>query len=151
MKRSEAEKLMGTRVEAWTSLNGIYCGVLEAIVPTQRRPWRGVVRIDGILSAPVTYEAGRRPRRGFRVGETIEVGGVNISPTDAVGATDYLALLQAEAERFRETFSDYLNGKFGDPDHPQVNRLYGWYGRAVEQVEEAIESEIRRLAQSSQP
>jgi hypothetical protein len=84
MTRSEAEKLIGSRVQAWTSMNGVYCGMLEEVIPS--RPWRGVVRIDGILSPPVTFEFGRRPRRGFRVGETIEVGGVNISPTEAEGA-----------------------------------------------------------------
>lgn len=33
MTRQEAEKLVGTRVEAWTSCNGIYVGILEAVVP----------------------------------------------------------------------------------------------------------------------
>lgn len=41
MNRAEAIKLIGSRVEVWTSANGCYVGRLVEIVPS--RPWRGVV------------------------------------------------------------------------------------------------------------
>jgi hypothetical protein len=37
---------------------------------------------------------GKICRRGFRTGELIEIGGINISPTDQAGS-DYKALLEA--------------------------------------------------------
>jgi hypothetical protein len=94
MTRQEAEKLIGSRVEAWTAANGVYVGELVRVVP--RRPWRGVVRITGVLRAATAWEVRRvRQRRGFRTGEEIEVGGVNIKPTEATGTT-YLEVLRAD-------------------------------------------------------
>ena len=86
MTRSEAESLIGQRVEVWTAANGTYVGVLEEVKAT--RPWRGVVLIDGVLKCAQLFEYGRtRQRRGKRPGERIEAGGVNIRPTEATGGS----------------------------------------------------------------
>jgi len=145
MNIKEARKLIGTRVHAWTSVNGEYVGELVEVKPGPK--WRGVVRIDGIMAPPVTFEFGRsHPRRGKRVGELIEVGHSSITPTDAYGETDYLAILERQAESFRQKHEDYLSGKFGDPQHPVCIRNYAWYGEGAKMIERAIEAERERLA-----
>lgn len=102
MKRQEAEALIGTRVTAWTALNGVYTGTLIAVAGV---PWRGRVRIDGVLELPTLWQVGRSGRRlGFRPGEEIEVGGSSILPEAPEGRT-YLEALEAEREkwtRYRE-------------------------------------------------
>ncbi|QRM35089.1 hypothetical protein [Microvirga sp. VF16] len=76
---------------------------------------------------------------------------MNISPTEATGTSDYLLVLQSEFERFREIHADYMAGKFGDPTHPQVIWLYGWYASAARQIEQAIAAEQSRLTNLSTP
>jgi hypothetical protein len=78
MLRKEAEKLIGTSVTAWTSANGVYVGVLEEV---KGSPWRGSVRITGVLDTPTPWEARRiSQRKCLEVGRLIEVGGTNIKP-----------------------------------------------------------------------
>lgn len=97
MTRQAAQALIGTRVEAWTAANGIYVGTL---VEVRGSPWRGTVEIDGVLR-PADFEYGRpRPRRGFRPGERLEVGGINIRPTTERGIS-YLSALVAAREHLR--------------------------------------------------
>ena len=97
MNRKEAEKLIGTRVQAWTAANGTYVGTLTGVIPAAK--WRGTILITGVLAPAHHFEYGRGiVRRGFRPGQTIEVGGVNISPSDAEG-TDYLSALTAATLR----------------------------------------------------
>jgi hypothetical protein len=74
---------------------------------TEGRPWRGVVLIDGIVTAAVADEIGGGYRRGKRVGEEIEVGGANIEPADAIEETDYLAVLMKQAEGFEREYADF--------------------------------------------
>lgn len=88
MYREDAKKLIGQKVEVWTACNGTYVGVLEDIIPS--RPWRGSVKITGVLSAAHQED---HPRQGFRPGDTISVGGVNIKPTNKEGTT-YLEALE---------------------------------------------------------
>ena len=54
-------------------------------------------------------------------------------------------------DRFRQTHADYTDGKFGDPTHPQVIRLYGWYASAAKQIEQAIAAEEARLTKLATP
>lgn len=105
MKRTEAESLIGSQVRAWTAMNGDYTGVLESV---HGSPWRGVVRITGILKVAQHLERGAPCRRGFRVGETIEVGGSSISAWTGSEQgrqgveTDYLAALLKERAHWEE-------------------------------------------------
>lgn len=81
MRRQDAIDLVGTYVTAWTAANGQYVGILEEV--THHRPWRARVRITGVLNPAQAFEVGRvHPRRGFRVGELIEVGGGNCKPAE---------------------------------------------------------------------
>ena len=100
MQREEAK--VGGRVRAWTAANGVYAGVLEAVVP--RRPWRGRVRITGVIEPACVYDLTRpRPRRGFRPGDVIEVGGVNIRPLgEGEEGASYLEALERELARLEE-------------------------------------------------
>jgi hypothetical protein len=91
MRIQEAQQLIGSSVSAWTAMNGMYVGVLESV---QGRPWRGSVRITGILTPASHLQHGQVCRRGFRVGEQLEVGGSNIKPTTAEGSASYLEVLQ---------------------------------------------------------
>ncbi len=105
MLRAEAEGLIGSRVSVWTAANGTYVGELVEVVP--HRPWRGRLRITGVLKVACHWEVGRGVcRRGFRPGEEIEAGGSSIEPTDQEGVT-YLEALGHElawlkAARFRD-------------------------------------------------
>ncbi len=99
MKRQDAEKKLGGRVIAWTSVNGQYVGKLVEVIAS--RPWRAVIEIDGIISPAHHYEFGQVKRRGFREGELIEVGGTNVTfdvPETTTGST-YLEALQADNAR----------------------------------------------------
>lgn len=79
MKRQEAEGLVGSRVCAWTSANGVYIGTLREVKARKGRPWRGLVEIEGVVRPAAHFEAGRSVvRKGKDIGETIEVGGINI-------------------------------------------------------------------------
>jgi hypothetical protein len=92
--------LFGRPVVAWTAMNGVYVGVLEEIFGS---PWRGTVRVTGTITPAVAFEQGRwRQRHGFRPGDTLEVGGKNISgPAEAAGSS-YLDALEYDLERLRE-------------------------------------------------
>jgi hypothetical protein len=50
MRRKEAEKLIGQRVEAYTGSWGAYIGILEEIIDA--RPFRAKVRITEVLQVP---------------------------------------------------------------------------------------------------
>lgn len=96
MRRDEAEKLIGQQVSAWTAANGRYVGILQSIAGS---PWRGKVLITGVLEPAQHYELGAVCRRGFRPGETIEVGNSAVRACDNPGHSDYLEALLAAAER----------------------------------------------------
>jgi hypothetical protein len=91
MRLKEAQALIGTRVSAWTAMNGTYVGILQSV---EGSPWRGRVRITGILTPASHLQHGQVCRRGFRVGEELDVGGSNIKPTTAEGSLSYLEVLQ---------------------------------------------------------
>ena len=103
MKRAEAIKLIGSTVRAWTAMNGIYVGTLEEVYGS---PWRGVVLITGVIEPACAWSVDRvRPRKGFRPGDRIKVGGVNISATAEPGAT-YAEALRRQQEKFAGYLSD---------------------------------------------
>jgi hypothetical protein len=111
MLRKEAQSLIGTRVQAWTSANGVYVGILEQVSGS---PWRGTVRVTGILEPASHFEVGRGPcRRGFRPGETLEVGGNNIAPTNTEGCASYVEVLEKEIARMRGMLPASSNSKHG--------------------------------------
>lgn len=84
--------------QAWTSATGVYSGSLVAAIPF--RPWRGQALIDGVIEPACPLEMGK-VRRGKRPGETIKVGGVNISPTTLPGRT-YRECLEAQKVAFEK-------------------------------------------------
>lgn len=103
MNRDQARVYLGKRVSAWTAVNGTYVGTLLVIIHT--RPWRGVVEITGVDDVALPFEYGRKTqRRGFRPGELLEVGGVNIEPTTYAG-TSYLHALERELESNKRRMS----------------------------------------------
>lgn len=129
MRRAEAESLKGERVFVWTAMNGQYVGTLESV---EGSPWRGTVLITGVIEPACVFDMTRmRPRRGFRPGERITAGGVNIKPTDLVGMS-YLDALRAQLEKF----SGWLEN--GDSYRP---RYTAWLPSAIRALARAIEQE----------
>jgi hypothetical protein len=102
MNRSSAENLIGCHVLAWTAANGSYVGKLTAV---EGKPWRGTVLIEGVVAAAAHHDRSAPARRGFRVGESITVGGKSIKPTTELGFPTYLEALERElcdAKRLQE-------------------------------------------------
>lgn len=124
MRREQALQRIGTKVAAWTAMNGIYVGILQEV--TEHRPWRGKVLITGVLECAATYDVTRSMRAGFRPGDVIEVGGVNIKDAEGSG-TSYLAALQRQLREL-ESYSE-------------TSRAQWWYGRTVGALVNSIEKE----------
>lgn len=101
MNRVEAVKVIGRRVRAWTATNGVYVGTLREVKAEHGLPWRGVVLVDGVLEVAIHFESGGFVRRGYRPGETLEVGGQNVSLTDEAGSRTYEEALMAHIEFIR--------------------------------------------------
>ncbi len=95
MNRRDAEKLIGSQVKAWTAMNGEYVGVLEEVFGS---PWRARVRVSGVVKPACHFENGHVCRRGFRPGDTLEVGGVSIKPWEGAGTSYADALVAAIAQ-----------------------------------------------------
>lgn len=128
MKRAEATRLLGSKVRAWTAMNGIYVGTLEEVYGS---PWRGVVLITGVIEPACAWSVDRvRPRRGFRPGDQMKVGGVNISPTDEVGVTYVEAL-----RRQKQKFAGYLT------DTKMREKDKWWLPQTIKAIETLIEQE----------
>lgn len=133
MNKVEAQQIVGKRVSAWTAASGVYVGFLKEIISEKGRPWRGVIEITGVLKIAQHFEREKICRRGFRPGESLEVGGINIKLTEAVG-TDYKTLLE-ESIKVHET--DILR---------HVGTTYEYVARGFAKAEKAIlSSEIDRL------
>lgn len=98
MNRKQADALVGQSVRAWTAANGIYVGTLVSVSGS---PWRGQVRVTGIIEPAQHFERGALCRRGFRYGETIEVGHSSITPCQDPGRIDYVDALIARKEKLR--------------------------------------------------
>jgi len=94
MRYKEAAANIGSNVQARTAYSGVYTGQLVEVLKEPKKPWRGLILINGVLK-PARFEYGRRDLRGFRPGTVIEVGCVNIRLTEAVGAT-YLEAMERE-------------------------------------------------------
>ncbi len=102
MNRKDADALIGQRVVAWTAMNGEYVGTLTEVFGGR---WRGSVLVTGTLQPAAVEQARRdRQRNGFRPGDTIEVGGSSIRPTDAEGVT-YEEALARDAQQQRDTIA----------------------------------------------
>lgn len=101
MNRTEAARSVGKRVRAWTAANGVYVGTLREIKAKQGSPWRGVVLVDGVVEVATHFERGSLMRRGYRPGETLEVGGQSISLTDEAGFRTYEEALLGHIEFVR--------------------------------------------------
>jgi len=74
MKRTEAQKLLGKRVSAWTATHGVYSGILLDIICQPGKPWRGRVKIIELTDAQ-----GADAKRWYAPGTVIEVGNCSIS------------------------------------------------------------------------
>lgn len=87
-------------------MNGSYTGVLVEVKTSPGRPWRGVVKVDGVLEA-AAYETmrGVRQRSGFRPGDEIEVGGINIQLSGLDG-TSYLEALTDDLAKLERWASE---------------------------------------------
>ncbi len=111
--RKTADKWLAdaASVVAWTAANGIYVGKLVKI---DGRPWRGTVKITGIRQPATIVDYTRQyPRRGFRVGEELEVGGASVSlmaEGDWQGHTVYADALDTHISSFRCRLAEIREG-----------------------------------------
>ena len=71
-KKEDAKKLVGKMVSAWTATHGTYEGVLEEVVSKPGKPWRGKIRIIGIVKHAAIFES------EYPIGAVIEVGNTSI-------------------------------------------------------------------------
>lgn len=109
MRKQEAEALVGRPVMAWTAANGIYVGELTQIWGS---PWRGSVRITGVVEPAQHFERGGLCRRGFRPGEVIEVGNSSIRPALDAGHPTYLAAIEARLAWHAAELAKYPPGQY---------------------------------------
>lgn len=111
MNRAEASQAIGKRVRAWTAANGVYVGTLREVRARQGAPWRGVVLVEGILEVAVHFERGGFCRRGYRPGETLEVGGQSITLTTEGGFKTYEEALLGHIEFIRQAIERGKKGR----------------------------------------
>lgn len=134
MKRDEALRLVGRQVGVWTAANGKYNTTVVEILP--RSPWRARVRVTTIAEPAQHFERGQACRRGFRVGEELEVGHSSVLEQPYEGAVeDYAQACERQAERFEDMYRRYPNG-------PNAWVMRG-YSRALRA---AAQAELHRLA-----
>jgi len=77
MNRTEALKLIGKPVYAFTSLNGEYIGICKEITTPKGSPWRANVEIKAVVVYPVIglgAGGGYKYRRPFEEGRIVNVG-----------------------------------------------------------------------------
>lgn len=134
MRRRDAEALVDRAVHAWTAMNGRYVGILEVV---HGSPWRGRVRITGVVEVAQHLHKGQPCRRGFRAGETIEVGGASIRPAthDETASGSYREVLRRTRAQW-EARSAAATGGRTDWLPPQL----------VAALDAVIAAELRRLA-----
>lgn len=138
MNRKEAEKLIGTHVSAWTAANGCYVGTLIEV--TNNKPWRGKVKITGVTQIATPYEVGRRfQRKGFRPGDVIEVGGMNIKPTTVTGIS-YLDGLRSELSRYEDYKKRFSTGEIAEKDKWWIEKGYEEILNRIREEEAVLQS-----------
>lgn len=102
MTRDQAQRLIGTTVTAWTACNGEYIGILREVITGGK--WRGIVEITGVIKPATHFEHGKCVRKGFRIAEMIEVGGISIQRARddhrSVGKT-YREMLEYQLKEFK--------------------------------------------------
>lgn len=135
MNKIDAQALVNQRVSAWTASSGVYVGSLVEVITQKGSPWRGRVLITGVLEVACHWEIGCSGpiRKGFRPGDEIEVGGVNIKPTTADGTT-YEAALESSIAKLRGWIER-------DPEGPNS----ALYQRTMESEQEVLRREMERL------
>jgi hypothetical protein len=138
MNREEAQHAIGRPFSIWTAANGCYVGTLNDVVVAPRKPWRAQLTITAVLDVACHAEHGRSCRKGFRPGDPIEVGGINIKPLegDATGrGTDYLTALRRAHARMEDSLARDPHGPYAWASHMAL-KGYAW----------AIAAEEGRLA-----
>ncbi|WP_157639952.1 hypothetical protein [Burkholderia ubonensis] len=128
MNKSEAHKLIGRRVRVCLGPDGLYVGELLEITGS---PWRGRVRITGVLEPAQHLDQGIACRRGYRPGEFVDVSHATVRPAMTSGHSTYLAAVQAQLNFHLGSHSGYQTSS-----HDWVNEAFGRTLRAVMVAEE---------------
>ena len=82
-------ELFDQKYKATTPFDGVYVGRVVGHEGSSRKR----VLIEGVLTPALPLELGGVRRRGYRLGEVIELPGHAVKPTEAVG-TDYLSAVR---------------------------------------------------------
>jgi hypothetical protein len=128
MNKNEAQKLVGRRVCVGMGADGVYVGELLEL---QGSPWRGRVRITGVLSPARHLANGAVCRRGYRPGEFVDAGQGTVAPTHEAGKATYLEAVSAELNQHKGSHSGYQTST-----HPWVGDAFGRAFCAVVVAEE---------------
>jgi len=95
--------LFDQKYKAMTPFDGVYVG---RVIGTEGKSRKRVL-IEGVISPALPLEMNGSRRRGYRIGEVIELPGHAVKPTEANG-TDYLSAIRnqvAECSKKSETLA----------------------------------------------
>lgn len=133
MSDNAAQGMVGRKVCIGLGADGAYVG--ELLELSGANPWRGRVRITGVLKPALHLVGGLICRRGHRPGDFIEVAHANVSPARARGHGTYLEAVQAQ-----------MNELFGSHSGYQTSQT-PWFHEAMGRALRAVHvAESRRLA-----
>ncbi|KVP65635.1 hypothetical protein WJ96_04510 [Burkholderia ubonensis] len=128
VNKNEAQKLIGRNVRVWLGAEGVYVGELLELTGS---PWRGRVRVTGVLEPAQHLDHGVVCRRGHRPGEFIDVSHATVCPAKKSGHSSYLSAVQAQLNLHMGSHSGYQTSR-----HAWVNEAFGRALRAVLVAEE---------------
>ncbi|WP_026673109.1 DUF2777 family protein [Alkalihalobacterium bogoriense] len=131
MDRKEAQSLTGKQVIVDEQQDGIYYAELLEVITEPRKPWRGIVKINGIYALPkqhYTSEHFKIRKPLYDNGQVIEVIGSKISKSDCANVHYNLSLRQAlqqeiaeatneQSELIIEILTAYLNTLSSEQSH----------------------------------
>ncbi|UOE92274.1 DUF2777 family protein [Alkalihalobacillus sp. LMS39] len=109
MDRKEAQTLTGKQVMVDEQQDGIYYGELLEVVTEPRKPWRGIVKINGIDSLPkqhYTSEQFKIRKPLYDNGQVIEVIGSKISKSECADVHYNESLRQAIQKEINEATNE---------------------------------------------
>lgn len=123
MSNVEAQKLVGRRVRIGMGAEGVYVGVL---LDLEGNPWRGRIRVTGVLEPAQHLQDGMVCRRGYRPGEYLAPDAGTVTPTQEVGYRSYVDAVSARLNQHIGSHSGYPTSQ-----HPWVAERFAGALREV--------------------
>ena len=132
LQRRDAEKHLGRKVRYGTDFDGIYVGILRAVIGDPGKPWVGYVEITGVLSpAQHWHHTGKvKTKIPYDVGQKVEVKGTKLSITDTEG-TDYKKAIELQILNYSRKAK--IGGTQGE-----------WFTNCVAALKEVLRKKFRK-------